>query len=78
MSKRSAHEDMKSLYPGGIEELLSQRQREENDASLPPQDESEYPVMSLKRKKQAAILRDILKNGGYGDLAKQVSIRRPQ
>lgn len=76
MGTRDAHEDLKNLYGGGLEDLLREQQREDNVASLPSADESEYPVMSIKRKKQAAILKDILRSGGYGDLAKQVSIRR--
>jgi hypothetical protein len=77
MNRRGANEDIKNLYGGGIEELLSQQVRDENEPSLPTEMESDYPVMALKRKKQAAILKDILKQGGYGDLARQVSIRRP-
>lgn len=76
MNHRAADKDMKNLYGGGIEELLSQKMREDNEASLPTMDEADYPVMEMKHKKQAALLRDILKHGGYGDLAKQVSIRR--
>ena len=76
MNRRMANEDLKSLYPEGVEELLSQKVRGENEAALPDLDEADYPVMTLKRKKQAAILKSILQEGGYGDLAREVSIKR--
>lgn len=66
---------MKNLYPGGVEELLSSQMRDDNNPSLPTDPETDYPTMVLKRKRQSAILKDILKQGGYGDLSRQVSIR---
>ncbi len=78
MNRRGANEDMKNLYGGGIQDLLSQQTRDENPALPSDMDEGDYPVMTLKRKKQAAILRSILQQGGYGDLAKEVSIKRQQ
>jgi hypothetical protein len=75
MDRRGANEDLKDLYGPGIGEVLSGIQRQENVASLPTQDESEFPEMTMRHRKRSAILKEILKEGGYGDLAKQVSIR---
>lgn len=69
---------MKNLYPGGVEELLSGQMRDDNNPSLPTDPETDYPVMALKKKKQSAILKDILNQGGYRDLARQVSIRHKE
>ena len=75
MSRRSANEDLKSLYGGGLGDTLAQEIREQNAPSLPTDDESSYPVMTIKHKKRSAVLKEILKNGGYGDLARMVSIK---
>jgi hypothetical protein len=75
VNKRAANEEMKGLYGPGIGDVLQNIQRQDNLASLPTQDESEYPEMTLRHRKRSAILKEILKEGGFGDLAKEVSIR---
>lgn len=65
---------LKGLYGPGLAETLDQINRENNVASVPTQDESDYPTLGLKHKKRAAVLKQILKDGGYGDLAREVSI----
>lgn len=66
---------MKNLYGPGLSDQLSDELRGQNLASVPT-DPEDYPVLGLKKKKQSSILKEILKNGGYGDLAKMVSIKR--
>jgi hypothetical protein len=76
VTTRSARADLKSLYGGGLGDTLAQEIREQNMPSLPTDTEEDYPVMTIKHKRRAAVLKDILKQGGYGDLAKMVNIRR--
>ena len=35
-----------------------------------------YNLMQIRKKRQSAIMKQILKNGGYGDLARMVNIRK--
>lgn len=75
MNRRQSNADLKALYPDGLEALLT-RQQQEDSPQLPDLDQANYPVMSIKRKKQSSLLKSILQEGGYGDLAKQVSLKR--
>lgn len=65
-----------------IGEILGGELRRESLGSTPAQVSEADPGqlgdfrMELKRKRQSALLREMLKSGGYDDLAKMVAIRR--
>jgi len=70
------------LYGPTFTEILRAKMRRENpdvgpisapseDMSV-PLDEQSPLIMTLKRKRQAALLKDTLREGGYEDLAKMV------
>jgi hypothetical protein len=75
MNRRGADLNMKDLYGPGLSESLDAINRDNNMASVPTQDESEYPVITMKHRKRSAVLKQILKDGGFGDLAREVNIR---
>lgn len=75
LNRRSANEDLKDLYGGGVGDVLQEMNRDNNIASIPTQDQNDYPVLTLKHRKRSAILKQILKDGGYSDLAREVSVR---
>jgi len=77
-----------NLYGPSIGQLLSQRglggggvedieleDPEELAARYEP-GSAGYIQLQLKRKRQGAIMKQILKNGGYGDLARMVNVRK--
>lgn len=75
MSTRASHEDLKDLYGPGLAEQLNDMKRDDNLASVPTQDPNTYPVLGIKHRKRASLLKEILRNGGYGDLAREVNIK---
>lgn len=68
-----------------LRELVKAQQRKELEGgfqtSTDEEDETALPaigderiVATLKRKRQAVLLKSMLKDGGYGDLAKMISL----
>lgn len=81
---RAAIHLQRDIYGPGIGSRLSDELRAINDP-VNAEDADDQPApphgpetltMRLKRKRQAALMKEILKTGGYGDLARQVSFRR--
>jgi hypothetical protein len=67
LSGRSiGHPDVENLDLDDPDELAAR-----SDISSPV-----HMQLRLKKKRQAAIMKQILKNGGYGDLARMTNIRK--
>lgn len=67
LSGRSiGHPDVENLDLDDPDELAAR-----SDISSPA-----HMQLRLKKKRQAAIMKQILKNGGYGDLARMTNIRK--
>jgi hypothetical protein len=76
---------MTALYGDGLSKQLMSDLRAENGLGnaeadhpepLPPAGNAGRYQFYLRRKRQSAMIKQLLKDGGYGDLAKMVSIRK--